>query len=230
MYYTPGVPTPRFDSRPQARHVTPIFAANQGALAAMASTEEEEKRAEASAEERNIQMFKMRKLVLALERARGNGTSMISLILPPRSAVRASVARRGAASVLHVYVRVCVRARALASADCACDEAADGRVRHRVEHQVPREPALCTLGDHVHAAAAEAVHARAPERSRIVLWHNDDGRRQREEGARAAGVAVRDDLWRACCDHCCRSISTSNRSSPSTRRCTCATASFTRKR
>lgn len=40
-----------------------------------------------SAEDKNIQMFKVRKLIASLERARGNGTSMISLVIPPKSQV-----------------------------------------------------------------------------------------------------------------------------------------------
>lgn len=40
-----------------------------------------------SKEDRAIQMFKIRKLIASLERARGNGTSMISLVLPPKSQV-----------------------------------------------------------------------------------------------------------------------------------------------
>ncbi|KAJ1726911.1 translation termination factor eRF1, partial [Coemansia biformis] len=37
------------------------------------------------AADQNIQMWKMKKLIKSLAAARGNGTSMISLILPPKS-------------------------------------------------------------------------------------------------------------------------------------------------
>jgi peptide chain release factor subunit 1 len=36
--------------------------------------------------DKNIEIWKIKKLIKALESARGNGTSMISLIMPPRSA------------------------------------------------------------------------------------------------------------------------------------------------
>jgi peptide chain release factor subunit 1 len=39
------------------------------------------------AEERNVKIFKIKKLIKSLDRARGNGTSMISLILPPNSQI-----------------------------------------------------------------------------------------------------------------------------------------------
>ncbi len=35
--------------------------------------------------DKNIEIWKIKKLIKALESARGNGTSMISLIMPPRS-------------------------------------------------------------------------------------------------------------------------------------------------
>lgn len=34
--------------------------------------------------DKNIEVWKIKKLIKALESARGNGTSMISLIMPPR--------------------------------------------------------------------------------------------------------------------------------------------------
>jgi hypothetical protein len=37
--------------------------------------------------DKNIEIWKIKKLIKALESARGNGTSMISLIMPPRSVV-----------------------------------------------------------------------------------------------------------------------------------------------
>mmetsp|Transcript_22536 Transcript_22536/g.53091 ORF Transcript_22536/g.53091 Transcript_22536/m.53091 type:complete len:431 (+) Transcript_22536:173-1465(+) len=43
--------------------------------------------AEESKEDRAVEMFKVKKLITSLERARGNGTSMISLILPPKSQI-----------------------------------------------------------------------------------------------------------------------------------------------
>ncbi len=45
--------------------------------------------AAAAAEEarRNIEVFKVRKLIKALEAARGNGTSMISLVIPPKDQI-----------------------------------------------------------------------------------------------------------------------------------------------
>uniref|UniRef100_A0A7S1CQV4 Eukaryotic peptide chain release factor subunit 1 n=1 Tax=Bicosoecida sp. CB-2014 TaxID=1486930 RepID=A0A7S1CQV4_9STRA len=43
--------------------------------------------ADESKDDRAIEMFKIKKLITSLERARGNGTSMISLILPPKSQI-----------------------------------------------------------------------------------------------------------------------------------------------
>ncbi|KMT10435.1 hypothetical protein BVRB_5g115610 [Beta vulgaris subsp. vulgaris] len=37
--------------------------------------------------DKNIEIWKIKKLIKALEAARGNGTSMISLIMPPRDQV-----------------------------------------------------------------------------------------------------------------------------------------------
>lgn len=37
--------------------------------------------------EKNIEIWKIKKLIKALESARGNGTSMISLIAPPKSQI-----------------------------------------------------------------------------------------------------------------------------------------------
>ena len=37
--------------------------------------------------DRNIEIWKIKKLIKALESARGNGTSMISLIMPPRDQI-----------------------------------------------------------------------------------------------------------------------------------------------
>ncbi|KAJ3302293.1 translation termination factor eRF1 [Kappamyces sp. JEL0829] len=43
-----------------------------------------------SEEEKNVQLWKVKKLIKGLEAARGNGTSMISLILPPKSQISAA--------------------------------------------------------------------------------------------------------------------------------------------
>lgn len=40
-----------------------------------------------TADDKNVQQFKIRKLIKSLEAARGNGTSMISLIIPPRDQI-----------------------------------------------------------------------------------------------------------------------------------------------
>ena len=37
--------------------------------------------------DKNIEVWKIKKLIKALEAARGNGTSMISLIMPPRDQI-----------------------------------------------------------------------------------------------------------------------------------------------
>ncbi|RBQ84284.1 hypothetical protein VDGD_20895 [Verticillium dahliae] len=37
--------------------------------------------------EKNIEIWKVKKLIKSLEAARGNGTSMISLIIPPKDQV-----------------------------------------------------------------------------------------------------------------------------------------------
>jgi peptide chain release factor subunit 1 len=37
--------------------------------------------------DRNVEMWKIRKLIKSLEAARGNGTSMISLIIPPKDQI-----------------------------------------------------------------------------------------------------------------------------------------------
>ena len=37
--------------------------------------------------EKNIEIWKIKKLIQSLEKARGNGTSMISLVLPPKSQI-----------------------------------------------------------------------------------------------------------------------------------------------
>eukprot|EP00729_Bicosta_minor_P024365 gene24365-21069_t len=47
-----------------------------------ATTEEDE-----AAAERAIEIWKIKKLIKSLQMARGNGTSMISLIIPPKSQV-----------------------------------------------------------------------------------------------------------------------------------------------
>jgi len=53
----------------------------------MADKSEEEKN---KAAEANIEIWKIKKLIKKLEEARGNGTSMISLILPPKSQISAA--------------------------------------------------------------------------------------------------------------------------------------------
>lgn len=37
--------------------------------------------------DKNVEMWKIKKLIKSLEAARGNGTSMISLIIPPRDQI-----------------------------------------------------------------------------------------------------------------------------------------------
>lgn len=37
--------------------------------------------------EKNIEIWKVKKLVQSLEKARGNGTSMISLVIPPKGQI-----------------------------------------------------------------------------------------------------------------------------------------------
>ena len=37
--------------------------------------------------DQNVQVFKIKRLIRNLEKARGNGTSMISLIIPPKEQV-----------------------------------------------------------------------------------------------------------------------------------------------
>ncbi|GMF03935.1 unnamed protein product [Ambrosiozyma monospora] len=37
--------------------------------------------------EKNVQMWKVKKLIKNLQKARGNGTSMISLIIPPKGQI-----------------------------------------------------------------------------------------------------------------------------------------------
>lgn len=44
--------------------------------------------------DQNIEIWKVKKLIKGLEAARGNGTSMISLILPPKDQVRSAVFER----------------------------------------------------------------------------------------------------------------------------------------
>ena len=43
--------------------------------------------AQANEAEKNIEIWKVKKLIKRLEAARGNGTSMISLIIPPKDQV-----------------------------------------------------------------------------------------------------------------------------------------------
>lgn len=40
-----------------------------------------------SAADRNVEIWKIKKLIKSLEAARGNGTSMISLIIPPKDQI-----------------------------------------------------------------------------------------------------------------------------------------------
>lgn len=47
--------------------------------------------AEKTEDEKNIELWKIKKLIKGLEQARGNGTSMISLILPPKDQISRAV-------------------------------------------------------------------------------------------------------------------------------------------
>ncbi len=40
-----------------------------------------------TSDDRNIEMWKIKRLIKSLEAARGNGTSMISLIIPPKDQI-----------------------------------------------------------------------------------------------------------------------------------------------
>jgi peptide chain release factor subunit 1 len=42
---------------------------------------------QATEAEKNLEIWKIKKLIKSLESARGNGTSMISLIIPPKSQI-----------------------------------------------------------------------------------------------------------------------------------------------
>ena len=47
--------------------------------------------ADENSSDKNVEMWKVKKLIKSLQAARGNGTSMISLIIPPGDQVSISV-------------------------------------------------------------------------------------------------------------------------------------------
>ena len=47
--------------------------------------------ADENSSDKNVEMWKVKKLIKSLQAARGNGTSMISLIIPPGDQVSTSV-------------------------------------------------------------------------------------------------------------------------------------------
>jgi peptide chain release factor subunit 1 len=59
--------------------------------------------------EKNIEIWKVKKLIKRLEEARGNGTSMISLIIPPKD----QVSRAAKVCPSHVRSRRCLTDREL---------------------------------------------------------------------------------------------------------------------
>lgn len=58
--------------------------------------------AQATEAEKNLEIWKVKKLIKRLEAARGNGTSMISLIIPPRDQIS-----RQARMLAEEFVRWC---------------------------------------------------------------------------------------------------------------------------
>jgi hypothetical protein len=48
---------------------------------------------EETASDKNVEIWKVKKLIKSLQLARGNGTSMISLIIPPGDQVRSRISR-----------------------------------------------------------------------------------------------------------------------------------------
>ena len=62
--------------------------------------------------EKQVEMFKIKKLIKNLTAARGNGTSMISLIVPPGDQVSVGKGGRGRVHCLSCFSvrRLCIRA------------------------------------------------------------------------------------------------------------------------
>jgi peptide chain release factor subunit 1 len=56
--------------------------------------------------DKNIEIWKIKKLIKALESARGNGTSMISLIMPPR--YESAPVRVNLEVLLGLFLRTCM--------------------------------------------------------------------------------------------------------------------------
>ena len=52
--------------------------------------------------DQNVQVFKIKRLIRNLEKARGNGTSMISLIIPPKE----QIAKQQKVKILEKFFKI----------------------------------------------------------------------------------------------------------------------------
>jgi hypothetical protein len=130
--------------------------------------------AQANEAEKNIEIWKVKKLIKRLEAARGNGTSMISLII--RKCLSGAKTRICAHTYLQLpRTKFPVRRRcwqkntygtALFSALNLLLTMDAGTC---FKHQVARQSSICALGNHFNPAETEAVQQSAAERVGGVL-------------------------------------------------------------
>jgi hypothetical protein len=139
--------------------------------------------AQANDAEKNIEIWKVKKLIKRLEAARGNGTSMISLII--RMFPTTLESGRVACFVANDYItapkdQVSRAAKMLAEEFVSSlivllsfgknRMANSETVGYCFQHQIACEPSFRAFGHYVHAAASQALQQGPSERLGRLLW------------------------------------------------------------
>ena len=101
------------------------------------------------------------------------GTSMISLIIPPKV--------RSLRKYTH-ETRIPNKHLKRLGSNLSCVRNVNARIRYSVQHQVARQQTVRPRRNHFHPAASQTLHASASEWSGLVRRYDLDRRRQGKEG------------------------------------------------
>ena len=122
--------------------------------------------AQANDAEKNIEIWKVKKLIKRLEEARGNGTSMISLIIRTVTSDHTIQLRRN--KVQLPKIKCLVRLRCWLKVPLSQNNPSLlwsdllSRIWHCIQHQVSSQPSFCSVGHYFYPTAPQALLQSSP--------------------------------------------------------------------
>lgn len=130
---------------------------------------------QANEAEKNIEIWKVKKLIKRLEQARGNGTSMISLIIrestsPMLERIRVCAdSLRGTAPKDQVSRAARMLAEEFVRSENVSADTFLINLGHCIQHQIPSQPIVGPVSHHIHSAASQALQQSTSQRSCRLL-------------------------------------------------------------